>query len=317
MLMTVRYKDYYAVLGVHRNASPEEIHKAFRSAARKHHPDVSKDPGAEGRYKEINEAHEVLKDPEKRARYDALGEHWQEGQDFASPPRQSSGRAEGFETGGMPFGDFSEFFNTIFGGGFGVSGGFGNFSGTRRRSAEPRQGEDVEFALEISLEEAQKGCRRSLVREDGTGTRSTLEVRIPPGVTEGSRVRVAGKGNAGTPGAPAGDLYLRISLLPDARFAVDGHDLRTAVDVAPWEAALGGEVPVQTLTGTVEMKIPPGTQGNQVFRLRGKGLPKRRGDGGDLYVTARIAIPRRLSPREKELFEELARVSSWKPRSAS
>ncbi len=311
--MTVRYKDYYAVLGVHRNASPEEIHKAFRGAARKHHPDVSKDPGAEGRYKEINEAYEVLKDPEKRARYDALGENWQEGQDFAPPPpRRGSGRTGSFDMGDLPFGDFSDFFNVI----FGAAGNFGNFSGARSRGAPSRPGEDVEFALEISLEEAQKGCRRSLVREDGAGNRRTLEVRIPPGVTEGSRVRVAGKGHPGSPGAPAGDLYLRISLLPDARFAVDGHDLRTAVEVAPWEAALGSEVSVDTLTGPVEMKIPPGTQGNQVFRLRGKGLPKRRGERGDLYVTARIAIPRHLTPRERELFEELSRISSWKPRSA-
>ena len=314
--MAVRYKDYYAVLGVDRKATAEEIQKAFRGAARRHHPDVSKAPGAEERYKEINEAYEVLKDPEKRARYDALGENWQEGQDFAPPPPRRGGKGFGSYGGQeMPFGDFSDFFHVIFGGGFGVPGDFGAFSGARARPGGPRRGEDVEFSLEISLEEAQRGCRRSLVWEDDGGKRQTLEVRIPSGVTEGSRVRVAGKGHPGSGGGAPGDLYLRISLLPHGRFAVDGHDLRTSVEVAPWEAALGGEIPVETISGPVEMRIPPGTQGSQVFRLRGKGLPKRRKDDrGDLYVTVRIAIPRQLSSRERELFEELARVSTWKPR---
>jgi curved DNA-binding protein len=311
--MPVDFKDYYRILGVERSASQEEIEKAFRALARKYHPDVSKEPDAESRFKEINEAREVLSDAEKRKRYDQLGRGWKHGQGF-TPPEGFEGfhfdtSAGGFEDAG----GFSDFFKTIFG-----SGAFGGFSRTQGRRGTTamwsQRGEDLEAEIEVTLEEAYHGAtkRTELVeqvrRGDGsvTSRRRNYDVKIPRGVTEGSRIRLAGQGGQGTGSGPAGDLLLRIRLRKDPRFEVDGHDLRARVRVSPSEAALGGEVTVPTIDGSVTMKIAPGTQGGQTLRLRGKGLPRCDGPEGDLLVTVQIAIPQTLSERERELYQALA-----------
>ena len=278
--MDVGYKDYYAILGVDRTASAEEIRKTYRKLARQYHPDVNKSSGAESRYVEINEAYEVLKDPEKRAKYDQLGSRWQEGESVNPPPGweyASQGGGFDFGSSGSFGGGFSDFFNMFFGGmgGFGSAGGspfYGASGGTRKPPSQ-------EFALEITLREAAEGTTRKLTLDEGNGRQRTLNVRIPPGVAEGSKVRLAGKG-ASVPGGEPGDLYLRIRLLPDPVFKAEGRDLHTLLKLAPWEACLGAKITVPTLEGDVVMTIPPGTQGGQVFRLKHKGLPRRKGGAG-------------------------------------
>lgn len=305
--MPVTYKDYYAVLGVPRTASEDEIRKAFRKKAREFHPDVNKSPGAEDRYKELNEAYEVLKDPEKRKKYDTLGANWRQGEPFTPPP--------GWEGAGMPFGqgaggfDFSDFFRTIF-------GGMGNFEEVRtgqRGSRRQARGEDSEAEIEVSLEEAAHGGRRHVGFETPHG-RKDYEVAIPKGVAEGTRIRMAGQGAPGRAGGPPGDLYLKVRLKKDPRFTVDCHDLRSTLDLAPWEAALGCEVPVQTLDGIVTLKVPPGVSSGQTLRLRDKGLPTRGGSVGDLLVTVRIVTPKNPTEKEQELWKALAEASGFEPR---
>ncbi len=316
--MEVGYKDYYAILGVERTASAEEIRKVYRKLARQYHPDINKNPEAEKRYLEINEAYEVLKDTEKRTKYDQLGSRWQDGESVDPPPGWSySSSGGGFDFGGSgPFaGGFSDFFNMFFGGmgGVGGDGGAPFYGDSRGQRKAPSQ----EFPLEITLREAAEGTTRRLTLDEGNGVPRTLNVRIPPGVAEGSKVRLAGKGATSPGGGEAGDLYLRIRLLPDPLFKIEGRDLHTLVKLAPWEAALGTKITVPTLKGDVVMTIPSGTQGGQVFRLKHKGLPRRKGEGGHLFVKTEIAIPKHLSPREKELLEQLSRESSFKPREKS
>lgn len=305
--MPVTYKDYYAVLGVPRTASENEIRKAFRKKAKELHPDVNKSPGAEDRYKELNEAYEVLKDPEKRKKFDTLGANWRQGEPFTPPP--------GWQTAGGPFGeggagfDFSDFFRSIF-------GGMGNFEqaspGTRGGRRQAR-GEDQEAEIEISLEEAAHGGSRHIGLETPEG-RKGYDVAIPKGVAEGMRIRLSGQGTPGRGGGPSGDLYLKVRLRKDPRFTVECHNLRTTLDLAPWEAVMGCEVPVSTLDGSVTLKIPAGINSGQTLRLRDKGLPTRGGSIGDLLVTVRIVTPRKLSEKERELWETLARDSSFEPR---
>ena len=305
--MPVTYKDYYAVLGVPRTASEDEIRKAFRKKAREFHPDVNKSPGAEDRYKELNEAYEVLKDPEKRKKYDTLGANWRQGEPFTPPP--------GWEGAGMPFGegaggfDFSDFFRTIF-------GGMGEFPGEQPHGRTPRRplkGEDQEAEIEVSLEEAARGGSRHIGLETPSGRRD-YDVAIPKGVADGTRIRLSGQGNPGRGGGPAGDLYLKVRLSKDPRFTVDCHNLKTTLDLAPWEAVLGCEVSVPTLDGVVTLKVPPGISSGQTLRLRDKGLPTRAGSIGDLLVTVRIVAPKNLDDKERELWEALAKVSSFEPR---
>lgn len=334
--MAVKFRDYYEILGAGREASPEEIHKAYRNLARKYHPDVNKSPDAEKRFKEIQEAYEVLKDPAKRKRYDALGSRWKDGQEFRAPPGWEAFdlRFDG-STGPDGMEGFSDFFRFFFGGFGGMDldsfekGGFGTGSlrggGGAFRKTRPaaRHGQDQETEIEITLEEAALGGRKTVTLErwapgpEGTlrSRRSTYAVNIPAGVTEGSRIRLARQGEEGMGGGRSGDLYLRIKFRPHPRFTVDGHDLRTFLDIAPWEAVLGTDVPVRTLTGSVSMKIPPGTQNGRTLRLRGKGLPRRKGPPGDLLVTVRIKVPEHPTSREKELFRALARESTFRPRS--
>ncbi len=315
--MAVSYKDYYQVLGVERSATKEEISKAFKKLARKHHPDLNKDdPKAEERFKEINEAYEVLKDPEKRKLYDQLGPDWQHGQQFQGAPGFENfqfnfggpgGGGRTFRSSGGGFGGsgFSDFFETLFGGGMGgargeAGGGFRNFSGF---SEPPR---DTEAQLTLTLEEAYSGGKKTITIS-GDGAQRTLDVNIPAGVKENSRIRLSGQGTQ------KGDLYLRIHLAPHPTFQVEGDNLNCDLHIAPWEAALGATVRVPTLDGDVEISIKPGSSSGQKLRLRGKGL----GNGakrGDQYVRILISVPKKLTDRERELWQALADESDFKAR---
>jgi curved DNA-binding protein len=303
----MEYKDYYKILGVDRNAEEKEIKKTYRKLARQYHPDVNPgDKAAEERFKDINEAYEVLSDPEKRRKYDQLGSSWQQWQRgggdargfdwsrWSSAAQPGGVRVEYRDLGDLEglFGgrDFSDFFQSIFGG-----------MGTPQ--ARPRRGQDYIQPVEITLEEAFRGTSRT-IQKDGR----RLEVKIPPGVRTGSKVRVAGEGSPGMAGGTSGDLYLEITILPHSTLERQGDDLNCEVPVSLYSAVLGGEVKVPTLSGDVMLKIPPETQGGRTFRLRGKGMPnlhnpKKR---GDLYARLRIQVPQKLSQREKELFRELA-----------
>lgn len=312
----MKFRDYYEILGVPRNASQNDIQKAFRKLARKYHPDVNKDPDADNRFKEINEAYEVLRDPEKRKKYDALGADWKNGQDFSPPPGwEGVFQFGGDGGGGSPF---SDFFEAIFGsmGGFNTMGGqrFGGHSLRRR-------GRDLESKIELTLDEIAAGGKKHVEFEvlergnDGRArrTRRSLDVVIPKGVTHGSRIRLAGQGEKGSGGGPPGDLYLEVQVRKDPCFEIEGQDLRITVDITPWDAALGGTVEVPVLGGSVTMKIPPGTQSGQVLRIKGKGLPGKGDCVGNILVEVRIVVPKELSPREKELFEALKKESQFKP----
>ena len=317
----MEYKDYYKILGVPKTATAKDIKAAYRKLARKYHPDVTKgDAKSEARFKEINEANEVLSDPAKRQRYDTLGSDWA---NFRPPP--GAGRPGG---GGGPrvvdlddeeLGGFSEFFRTIFGGGGG--GGFGGaraggggapggggFEDLFGRAARPARGADVEGAVDLTLEEVLRGTSRTVNLDgDGGGTARKIEVRIPPGVADGTRVRAAGEG-AGSAGA-RGDLYLRVRVLPDPRFERTGADLKTTVTVPLTAAVLGGEVMVPTLDGPLGIKVPAGSRPGRVFRLRGHGLPRLEGGGrGDLLASLGVDLPEKLTDREREIFEELKRL---------
>jgi curved DNA-binding protein len=311
----MEYKDYYKILGVGKNADVKEIKRAYRRLAREFHPDMNRgDAGAEERFKEINEAYEVLSDPEKREKYDRFGASWQQHQRVGGDP-------SGFDwsqwaTGGFPGGTRVEFggdLGDLFGGGGGFSDFFSTLFGNRGASAggfRPRargraRTQDAEQPIQITLEEALHGTQR-LLRRNGR----RLEVKIPPGVDTGSRIRVAGEGPAGGMGLPAGDLYLKVTVAPHAVFARDGEDLRRDVDVDLYAALLGGDVALDTLDGRVTLKIPPETQTGSVFRLRGKGMPKLKQPNrrGDLYVQVNVQLPEHLTERERQLFEELARM---------
>ncbi|RMF88337.1 MAG: J domain-containing protein [Nitrospinota bacterium] len=315
----MEFKDYYAILGVPRNASQEEIQRAFRKLARQYHPDVNKSPGAEEKFKEINEAYEVLKDPEKRAKYDRFGAAWKAASQGAPPPPGAEEFYFDFDLGGeggdffRDLGGFSSFFEHLFG------------SGTRQRTRKGRtgttgwewvsRGADQEAPLSLTLEEAARGGRREVTLTDpATGMKRTLVVNIPPGIRPGQRIRLAGQGGKGTGGGPPGDLYLKVDILPHPHFRLEGRDLYTTLPVTPWEAALGGEASLPTLEGRVTVKIPPGSSSGRKIRLRGKGFPDGRGGAGDLYAEIKIVVPEQLSPRERELFEQLARVSRFKAR---
>jgi curved DNA-binding protein len=314
----MEYKDYYKILGVSKDANEKDIKKAFRRLARQHHPDVNPDdPQAEERFKELNEAYEVLSDPEKRRKYDQLGSDWQRFQRSGGQPgdfdwgRWSAGGPgdrvhvrygtpedlDDLFGGGSPF---SDFFSQIFGGmgtGRAAPGG-GGFQYEMR----PQRGQDYEQSVEISLEEAYHGTTRML-QKDG----QRLEVRIPKGAKTGTRVRMTGEGGSGAAGGPAGDLYLRVRVLPDPRFERREEDLHTTVTADLYTMVLGGEVQVPTMNGNVVLTIPPGTQNGRTFRLRGKGMPRLRSaeQHGDLYAKVEVRLPTQLTPEQRSLFEQL------------
>lgn len=300
--MPVEYKDYYETLGVPRDASQDDIRRAYRKLARRYHPDLNQEGDAEERFKEVSEAYEVLSDPEKRERYDSLGSRWRSGEAAGGADFEDLFGQQGFGGGDarVEFGDgaFSEFFERVF--------------GDRGATATtgPLRGRDHEAVLELTLEEALAGGRRRLSLEDGR----SFEVNIPAGVREGQRIRIAGQGASGRDGAPPGDLYLLVRFRPHPRFRREGDDLYLDLPVSPWEAALGATVPVQTLTGTAQVRVPAGSSSGRRLRLRGRGLPKRDGSRGDLYASVQIAIPKRLSDEERDLFEKLATVSEFDPR---
>ncbi len=337
--MAVKFRDYYEVLGVPRTASEDDIRKEYRKLARKHHPDVNPgDKSAEEKFKEINEAYEVLSDPDKRKRYDQLGANWKAGSDFTPPPGGRNGRV-----------DFSGDFGDMFGGNRGASGfsdffesmfGRGRTGGARSGANFRMPGQDIEAEIQLTLEEAHRGGTRSISLEvtepcpecNGTGRKDgkvcptcrgagvisrpkSFDVTIPPGVRDGSVIRLAGQGEPGANGGPPGDLYLHVRIQPHRLFEVVGeNDIQIELPVAPWEAALGAKVTVPTLDGSVEMTIPAGTQGGTRLRLRNQGLNKRGGGRGDEYVKIKIVIPPRLTAKERELFEKLAAESRFNPR---
>jgi DnaJ-class molecular chaperone len=324
--MAVEYKDYYKILGVPRTATDKEIKAAYRKLARKHHPDVNKnDPKSEARFKEVNEANEVLSDPAKRQRYDQVGSDWSSfrpGAGGGAGPGAGPSGGYTVDLGGEDLGGFSDFFRTIFGGGggygpatsarsggAGAQGGFGGFEDVFRQSQGPVAGQDIETAVELTLDEVLRGTTRTLQIGDGARGR-TVEVKIPPGVRDGSRVRVAGEGGPGARGGPRGDLYLRVKVIPHPLFERKGEDLQVSVTVPLTTAVLGGEVSVPTLDGPVGIKVPPGSRPGRVFRLRNHGLPRLERDGGrgDVMATLAVDLPATLGDREKELFEELKRL---------
>jgi curved DNA-binding protein len=306
----MKYKDYYAVLGVDRKASPEEIKKAYRKLARKYHPDVSKEKNAKERFQEVSEAYETLKDPEKRAAYDQLGSY-QPGQDFTPPP----GWEQHYSAGGFSFDemDLSDLFAGL--------GGARGFRRERARANVPIRGEDYDVTARVTLEQAYHGTTLDLDLQvpeyDAQGRMRrvprSFSARIPKGVTNGERLRLPGKGGKGFNGGRDGDLYLNISIVPHPLFRVSGRDLYFDLPLAPWEAVLGTSVEVPTLGGTVRLKIRPGTQAGQQLRLARRGLPKP-GSEGDLYALVQIAVPPALSAREAELYRQLAAESRFDPR---
>jgi len=311
----MEFKDYYETLGVKRDATQDEIKRAYRKLARKYHPDVSSEPDAEERFKEVKEAYEVLKDPEKRAAYDQLGSRWREGQDFQPPP----GWDAGFEFSGGGFTDadaahFSEFFESLFGG----RGAHFHSGGRRRRRSY--KGEDHHAKILIRLEDAYQGATRSIqlqvpeLTPDGHVTlrRRTLQVKIPKGIAAGQQIRLAGQGAPGVEGGPAGDLYLEVEFEPHPLYQVEGRDVYLTLPIAPWEAALGAKVQVPTLGGRVDLKIPAGSQSGQKLRLKGRGLPGK--TPGDQYVVLKIVVPRKLDEKGRALFEQMAREIPFNPR---
>jgi curved DNA-binding protein len=318
--MAVAFQDYYETLGVARDASAEDIRRAYRKLARKYHPDVNKEPGAEDRFKQISEAYEVLRDDDKRARYDRLGANWKAGQDVSGAPGFEqgfgAGAGDGFRDVRVDFGggDFSDLFEGLFGRrgrqGWGPSVGGGAGAGANGFSMP---GADHEAVLELTLEEAAAGGKRRISLDSGRD----FEVTIPRGVRDGQRIRLAGQGSTGVGGGPSGDLFLRVRLKSHPRFRVDGRDLYVDLPVAPWEAALGAEVPVTTLSGSARVRVPAGSSSGRRLRLRGEGLPNANGPAGNLYAVLAIHVPKRLTKDERELFQQLADVSKFDPRKGS
>ncbi|TAL10894.1 MAG: J domain-containing protein [Nitrospirae bacterium] len=328
--MGVKFKDYYDVLGVSRDATGKAIKDAFRKLARQYHPDLqtvqAKKKLSEEKFKEINEAYEVLGDPEKRKKYDRLGSRWKDGMDFTPPP--GSGQGGGWtRTGSADFsgaGGFSDFFEAIFGGRGGpFAGGEASWDAGEQVRRGADRGVDLEAELELSLEElAQGGTRRvTLTARDATGRLrpKELDITLPQGLRPGERIRLKGQGATNGRAARPGDLYLKISLRPHQFYSLledAPDDLQMDLPLLPWEAVLGAGVMVPTLEGPVSLRIPSGSQSGQRLRLRGKGLPKRDGARGDLYVRLVLVAPKTVGPRERELYDELAKLSSEDPRSA-
>jgi curved DNA-binding protein len=310
------FKDYYATLGVSREASADEIKRAYRKLARKYHPDVSKEADAEARFKDVGEAYEVLKDPEKRGAYDRLGADWKAGQEFRPPPGadfrgfRHAGGSAGSGGGGEQFGGFSDFFETLFGGG--MAGGQRGPQSFHYRQAGPARGEDQHARIQVALEDAFAGASRTLqLRAPDGGTRS-IRVAIPRGVTEGQRIRLAGQGMPGFNGGAAGDLFLDLSFEPHPMFEADGRNILLALPVTPWEAALGETIGVPTLGGRVDLKIPAGSQSGRRLRLKGRGLPGK--PAGDQIVTLRIETPPADSPEARQFYEEMRGKLPFNPR---
>ncbi len=322
-VMSAQFKDYYATLGVPREASAEDIKKAFRKLARQYHPDTAKDKkAAEEKFKEINEANEVLSDPEKRKKYDTLGARWQGAGHGQSPPEwQGAGdHGQDFHFGGT---GFSDFFEQYFSGGspYGFPGGFAEEE-TRGKSKQgrARRGHDIEGDILVTLEEAMHGTQRPISlqtvdRQTGAVQTHSFEVRIPPGATDGRRIRVPGQGEPGRHGGEPGDLFLRVRHAAHPDFTTRESDLHHELDVAPWEAVLGAEIVVPTLDGSIKLRVPAGAENGQTLRVRGRGLPKgKSGERGDIFVTVQIVVPGTVNDTERALWEQLRKASTFNPR---
>jgi curved DNA-binding protein len=309
---------YYQVLGVDRSAGQQDIQRAYRKLARRFHPDINKDPGAEERFKQINEAYEVLSDEKKRARYDRFGEAWRQVPEDYDGPMPGTGpfpgadgggrrvyvNTGGFDDAGFSGVDFEDLLGGLFGGRTG-----GADQGTRVSAP----GADTEAEIELSVEDAYAGGRRRITLQTAAGPRS-YEVTIPAGVSDGQRIRLAGQGASALGGGPRGDLYLLVRLSPHPRYRVEGRDITVDLPVAPWEAALGASVPVDTPGGPVQVQVPAGSSSGRRLRLRGRGMPNPKGTAGDLYAEVKIVVPAQPSDRERELWQQLAAVSRFDPR---
>ncbi len=327
----MKFRDYYEILGIARNASEKEIKTAFRRLARKYHPDLhtgEEKKKAEEKFKELNEANEVLSDPEKRKKYDQLGADWQQGMDFTPPPGYGEVHFDDRNMGG-----FSDFFQTIFGG---MGGGFRS---QRTRPTWPQPGNDIEADIQLTLEEAYQGGKRVIRLSSsevcssclGTGMKGKnlcpscggqgfmvkpkeIEVRIPPGAREGSRLRLKGQGESGLRGGQSGSLFLRIRIVPHPVFSLSGNDITIETPVYPWEAAIGTKIDVPTLDKEVTVKIPPESQEGQKLRLKGKGFPGKGGGRGDQYIKLKIINPSKIDKKERRLFEQMAKIHHDDPR---
>ena len=309
----MEYKDYYQVMGVERGATQDEIKRVYRKLARKYHPDISKEPDAEARFKDLGEAYEVLKDPEKRAAYDQLGSQWKAGQDFRPPPGWDAGfEYSGPGAGGAREYGTSEFFEELF--------GRGRAGGQRRSSDFQFRGEDHHARVLIDLRDSYAGASRSItlnvpeLTPDGhvTTRQRTLNVRIPKGIRPGQQIRLSGQGGAGAGGGQAGDLYLEVEFKPDDRYRVDGGDVYIRLPVAPWEAALGDTLKVDTPSGPVDLKIPPQSQAGRKLRLKGRGLPGKA--PGDLYFELSVLLPPADNEQARALYREMKQQFSFNPR---
>lgn len=307
----MQYKDYYAVLGIDKKASDDAIKQAYRRLARKYHPDVSKEANAEEKFKDLQEAYEVLKDPEKRTAYDQLGSQWKAGQEFRPPPGWNGaqspfgGRGAG---GGQQFseedmGGFSDFFANIFGQG----AGRGGQHGFRQR------GQDQHASISITLEEAFHGVNRTLQLQMPDQQIRTIKVTIPPGASEGQQLRLAGQGGPGVGGAMAGDLYLKIQIQPNSLFTLHGHDVYLTLPVTPWEAALGADIKVPTLGGAVGLKLAAGSHAGQKLRLKGRGMPGKHA-AGDQYAVLQIETPAAHTEEQRQFYETMAKTMPMNPR---
>ena len=300
----MEYKDYYKILGIKRDASEADIKKAYRRLARKYHPDVSKEKDAEQRFKEVGEAYEVLRDPQKRGAYDQLGANWKAGQEFRPPPGWEQFDFGGFgnvNSGFQSASGFSDFFESLFGGGFShASGGAGQ--------AFRQAGQDQSAAIDISIQEAYHGASKTIRLGNG----KSLQVKIPVGITSGKKIRLSGQGSPGFNGGPSGDLYLEVNVVNDSKFELQGKDVYVNLNITPWEAALGEKVPVQTLSGSVEISVPAGSQSGRKMRLAGKGLPGT--PAGDLYVRLHIATPPAKTNEEKRFYEQMKNQFRFDPR---
>jgi curved DNA-binding protein len=321
--MSVKFQDYYETLGVARTASAEEIKQGFRRLARLHHPDVAKNKiTGEAKFKEINEAYEVLGDPDKRRRYDELGPHWQDADRSVPPshggPPPSGPDEPGFEFGGTGFSDFFESFFGQRAGGFAAGHGF-SADEAERGGGFAQPGRDIEADLLVTLEETLHGSQRKItLRRPAAGPEpertNTYQVKIPAGMREGQRIRLAGQGGPGQGGAAPGDLFLRVRLARHPDLRVRGDDLHCEVALAPWEAVLGGKVPVPALDAAITLRVPPGTVAGTQFRVRGQGLVRDNGSRGDLYATVQLQVAASVSPDERALWEKLAATSTFNPR---
>lgn len=320
----MKFRDYYELLGVAKDASQDDIRKAFRKLARKYHPDVAEDKStAEEKFKEINEAYEVLGDPEKRAKYDKLGANWDQPVHPGEAEQEYWQQPSGSGAGGNPENwqhfegtGFSDFFENYFGGrqGGGQSGYF-HQGGRRAADSSPRRGRDIESEILVSLHEAMHGAERTLVMQTPTGERQEITIRIPKGITDGKMIRAAGLGNPGTHGGEAGDLFLRVRLERHPDFRVSGHDIYYDLCITPWEAILGATVPVRTPHGESKIKIPAGTENGTEFRLAGKGLPQGKSGGhGDLFAVISIVSPSSANDEERKHWQAIADLSKFNPR---